>query len=219
MPGSDEKKNGNDSKNKILKAALNVVAKHSISGTRMHLIAGEAGMSSANLHYHFETKDELLTDLIQEVQQTFTHYRDLCQTDCEDTLESHLRAFFQNKKNQILRYPEFDQVEFDYWVTSQSDEKIRQLLQQDFEVWHNDLVEVLQQFRPVLSKGQAGLVAHTMISVMKGGAMQYLLNDSFDLDAYFELCLVQILYSVDYLAGAHGQEPALDSGMCQAAIG
>lgn len=201
MPATEEKKQGSESKKKILKAALDVVAKHSISGTRMHLIASQAGMSSANLHYHFETKDELLTDLIQEVQHAFTQRRGQCIDHCEASLESHIRAFFQNKKDQILHSPEYDQVEFDYWVTSQSDDKIRQLLQEDFAVWHNDLMCVLKQFRPTLSDRNAGLIAHTMISAMKGGALQYLLQDSFNLDDYFELCLAQCLYSIDRLSG------------------
>ena len=211
MPGNEEKKHGSESKQKILKAALDVVAKHSISGTRMHLIAGEAGMSSANLHYHFETKDELLTDLIQQVQQEFSQRRELCLSHCADTLESHLRAFFWNKKDQILHCPEYDQVEFDYWVTSQSDEKIRKLLQEDFEVWHSDLVRVLRQFCPALSTQSAGLIANIMVSVMKGGALQYLLHNNFDLDAYFELCLSQILYSVDALTGTTGQDTGADA--------
>ena len=217
MSDSEEKKHSHDSKNKILNAALNVVAKHSISGTRMHLIAGEAGMSSANLHYHFETKDELLTDLIQEVQHMFTRRRKLCQDACADTLESRLRAFSKNKKDQMLCHPEFDVVEFDYWVISQSDEKIRQLVQEDFAEWHKDLVDVLLQFQPALTQQQAGLIAHTMISAMKGGALQYLLNASFDLDAYFELCQMQTLCSIENLAGGNTGAQEEDGAM-QAAI-
>ena len=201
MGEHEGKKQGSESKKKIVKAALDVVARYSISGTRMHLIADEAGMSSANLHYHFETKDELLTGLLQDVQQAFTRRRSNCLDDCGDTLESHLRAFFQNKINQIRELPEYDQVEFDYWVTSQSDEKIRQLLQEDFHSWHSDLVCVLKGFSPELSDQNAQLIGYTMISLMKGCAMQYLLNPSFDLEDYFELCLLQIMCSVEHLTG------------------
>lgn len=186
-----------DSKERILKAALTVVANNSISGTRMHLIAREAGMSSANLHYHFETKDELLTALIQDVQQYFRVRRNDALTDCEDTLEGYLRAFFLNKRDQILLGPDYDKVEFDYWVTAQSDEKIRRLLQENFGAWHAHLVSVIQQYRPSLPDQKAALVAHSMMSMMKGGTMQYLLDQNFDLDAYFELCLAQTLYSID----------------------
>ena len=50
----------------ILDAALEVVARETISRTRMHLIAEEAGMSQSNLHYHFKTKDDLLSYYIEE---------------------------------------------------------------------------------------------------------------------------------------------------------
>lgn len=193
-----------DSKERILKAALAVVSNNSISGTRMHLIAREAGMSSANLHYHFETKDELLTALIQDVQQHFQSLRNGALTDCGGTLEESLRAFFWNKRDQILQGPDYDKVEFDYWVTAQSDDKIRRLLQENFGAWHAHIVSVILSFRPALPRERAELIAHSMVSMMKGGTMQYLLDPNFDLDTYFELCLAQTLYGIDAPPPAQG---------------
>ena len=46
----------NEVTNKILDAAFEIVAKNKISGTRMHLIAKEAGVVQSNVHYYYPTK-------------------------------------------------------------------------------------------------------------------------------------------------------------------
>lgn len=187
----------NASQKRILHAALIVIANHSISGTRMHLIASEAGMSSANLHYHFKTKEELLTALMQDLGRIFSEKRYTALEDCQDTLEDHLRALFQQKRDQILLEPEYDQVQLDFWVLGQSDEEIRLKFQRPIRDWRNHLISILRHFRPAITQQRAELIAHSMVSMMLGGAMQYLGDPSFDLDAYFDLCLDQTLNSIN----------------------
>ena len=58
-------------KEKIIQAALEVVAEKTISGTRMHLIAEAANMSTATLHYHFKTKDDLLKEMLHYLIESF----------------------------------------------------------------------------------------------------------------------------------------------------
>ena len=190
----------NESQKRILHAALMVIAHHSISGTRMHLIASEAGMSSANLHYHFKTKDDLLTALMQDLGRIFGEKRCRALEGCQDTLEDHLRALFQQKRDQILLEPEYDQVQLDFWVLGQSDEAIRLKFQGPIREWRNHLVSIFRRFRPGLSPQRAELIAHTMVAMMLGGAMQYLGDPDFELDAYFDLCLEQILDSINQAA-------------------
>ena len=185
-----------ESKQRILDAALSVVAKRSINGTRMQLIAQEADMSQANLHYHFATKERLLTALTHEVQDAYTRWRLDAVSACGNDLESQLRALFQNKKQQILEKPDYDRVEFDFWVTSQSDEAIRTVFRQDFQEWHAHMASVLRKCRPSLTEAQASLLARSMMSMMKGAAMQFLLEPNFDLEQYFDLCFHQIMYTI-----------------------
>ena len=64
---------------KILNAAFRVVDRHTISGTRMHLIAEEAKMVQSNLHYYFKTKQDLMLALLRYLQQNFSESRQACQ--------------------------------------------------------------------------------------------------------------------------------------------
>ena len=60
---------------RILEAALYTVESHTISGTRMHLIAEEAQMVQSNVHYYYRTKEALLLALNKKVLDTCYNIR------------------------------------------------------------------------------------------------------------------------------------------------
>ena len=66
----------NTVKETILDAALEVVSENTISGTRMHLIAEKAGVAQSNLHYHFNTKKDLMLEMYSKMQQKFCKDRE-----------------------------------------------------------------------------------------------------------------------------------------------
>ena len=72
---------------KILNAAFRVVDRHTISGTRMHLIAEEAKMVQSNLHYYFKTKQDLMLALLRYLQQNFSESRQAVLDKAPGTLE------------------------------------------------------------------------------------------------------------------------------------
>ncbi|WP_134682619.1 TetR/AcrR family transcriptional regulator [Brevibacillus migulae] len=51
-------------KEQILLAALHVFSRRGISGTKMSMIAAEAGISHGLLYHYFKSKDELFTELV-----------------------------------------------------------------------------------------------------------------------------------------------------------
>lgn len=53
-------------KEQIKKAALKVFARHGIGGTKMSMIAAQAGISQGLSYRYFSSKEELFTELIQE---------------------------------------------------------------------------------------------------------------------------------------------------------
>ena len=52
---------------RILDAAFDVVYEKTISGTRMALIAERAGMFQSNIHYYFKSKHELMLAVQKKV--------------------------------------------------------------------------------------------------------------------------------------------------------
>lgn len=182
---------------KILDAALNVIAEHSISGTRMHLIADEAGMAPSNLHYHFKTKRELLLALLRDLQDTFDEKRSGAMANSSETLSNRIETFFDQKKQLILEKPQYDQAQFDFWVLGQSDGEINALFRRAFDQWRSHLTQSIQEFRPGVDPAYTDMAAHAMVSMMMGGSMQYLNDGAFNLDDYFTLCLELILDNIE----------------------
>lgn len=63
-------KSGDQTKEKILQAALEVFGEFGLKGARTTLIAQKAGISRTMLHYHYNTKETLFQAAILEVFKT-----------------------------------------------------------------------------------------------------------------------------------------------------
>lgn len=178
---------------KILDAAFKVIDQHTISGTRMHLIAQECGMAQSNLHYHFKTKKDLLIALLNYIQLQFNESRDREMSQCPETLYGQLSGFFQQKKYIIREQPQYDRVQMDYWSLGQVDSQINENIVHSYEIWREHIISTILLYDPGQDPEKLNLLAHIMVSMMVGASVQYLSNrQAFDLDAYFETCLKMI---------------------------
>ena len=182
---------------RILDAALRVMAKYSISGTRMHLIAEEAGMAASNLHYHFKTKHDLLLALLAEIQDRFDQERSGLMLQETHSLRERLAVFFEQKKALILEQPRYDKVQFDFWLLGQSDETVKQDFRRSFDHWRGHLVESMLEFYPQMEAEYAKDISYTLISLMMGASMQYLNGDGVSLDRYFSQCLDMVIGKIE----------------------
>ena len=59
-----------DRRTRIITAALQVIAQHGVTQVTTRKIAHAADISLATLHYHFESKDDLLCSVLDEVTDT-----------------------------------------------------------------------------------------------------------------------------------------------------
>lgn len=178
---------------KILEAALRVVAKEKISGTRMHLIAKEAGMSQANLHYYFATKNDLMLALLKYIQQELLNKR-LEFVDLEKNFSENLGTLFKQNKDIILNYKEFNYVEIDYWVQGTINSEIRDIWQNTFTIWRNHIKETINQDKSLGYTKESDTLSYLIVSIIMGAILQYLIaEDSFDLDEYFTIAKDMLL--------------------------
>lgn len=184
---------GNDTENRILDAALDVLSERSISGTRIHLVTEKVGLVPSNLHYYFKTKDDLLLALLERILQRYLEARTEVMDRESADLSGALHAFFEQKKFIIKEDSRMDFIEMDFWVHSNHDERIKKQLKLSYDSWRNHIVQVLELYMPQLTEKQKKYISYTMVSLMMGASMQYLIDDSFDLDEYFAMGLRLIL--------------------------
>lgn len=175
---------------KILDAAMEVVSREKISGTRMHAIAQEANMSQANLHYHFSSKNDIMRALLDDIKEKFSEDRKEHIDINNQTVAENVRGFFKQKKNDILNNTKLEIIQFDYWVQGTVNEEIRAKFQDSFEAWRESIKEVLDKggFPNSEDTKYTEMLPFILVSLMLGASLQYLIDEEkFDLDEYFEL--------------------------------
>jgi TetR/AcrR family transcriptional regulator len=184
---------------KILDAAMEVVAKEKISGTRMHMIAKEANMSQANLHYHFSTKNDIMIALLNNIQEQFSANRKNY-IDLENkSVAENIRGFFEQKKNDIINNKNLDYAQIDYWVQGTVNEEIRNTFQNTFNIWRNSIAEALSKctFKEDADSKHKDMLPFITVSLMLGASLQYLIDEGkFDLDEYFNIAEKLLFNSV-----------------------
>ncbi len=189
-----------DMKDLILDATLQVVSRNTISETRMQLIADEAGIPKSNLHYYFKTKHNLLLALHERAIDRLISRRKCIRRESIQTLREQLRIFFDEKLHTILEESEFDLIEIDFWVQSNIDPEYKKNLVDSFRLWREEIVEVLQSYRPDLPERKVKMIPCLMISLMEGATLQYHLDSAhFDLEGYMDYC-------VEYICAQVGEE-------------
>ena len=179
---------------KILEAALDVVQERTISGTRMHHIAEKADVVQSNVHYYYRTKKDLLKALQEKV---LNHCLEIRKKDRalmeENSFEEEMNVFILQKKHFITQDQKYDYAELDFWLQGRIEEDIREDFQKSFQIWRNEIREVLGRFFPCLSKEKKEYFPYLIVSMLEGASIQYLIDpEAFDLDKYFEYCKMAI---------------------------
>lgn len=187
----------NKNEDRILDAALKVVEKHTISGTRMHLIAEEAGMLQSNVHYYYKTKDELMHALQKKVLDKCLEIRAVLNRQAEDTLEAKLDVFIEQKRNFILENTRYDYAEMDFWQQGRIYPDMRKGFADSYAGWRKDIRTMLEDYVPKLPKQMKEYLPAYVVSYLEGATIQYLMDtESFDLDSYFAFGRKMILDAV-----------------------
>ncbi len=183
---------------KIIDAALDTIEKHTISGTRMRLIAEEADMIQSNLHYYFKTKTDLLMAVLKRVRVRSLEIRTELQKNSEDTLEAGLDLFIGQKKQFIKNEKKYDYAEIDFWIQSRLTASTQQELSHSFREWRQEIRNMLQKYVPALPEEKLEYLPIHFVSMLEGATLQYLADeDIFDLDKYFEVGKELLLSQVE----------------------
>ena len=175
---------------KFLNAALKVVSSKTISGTRMQLIADEAGMPKSNLHYYFKTKHNLMLALHKKVMQQFIDERTENFQKCREDLKDHLAIFFKQKLEVILFEPELDFVEIDFWLQANIEPEYKRNMSEAFILWRTEIGNMIEKYAPGLSSRKKTQLPCIIVSLLEGATLQYHLDSAhFDVGTYMDYCM------------------------------
>lgn len=174
---------------RILNAALDVINKETISGTRMHLIADQAKMVQSNVHYYYKTKSELMLALQDYIFEECYDIRRKEKKHSKDNLESQLSVFINQKKRLILNKHKYDFAEIDFWVQSKTNPEVHEKFAESYQKWRQEIRDMLDRYCTNLEEKSKEILPYTLVSLMEGATIQYFINkNDFDIDSYFDQC-------------------------------
>ena len=182
---------------KILDATLRVIESHTISGTRISLIAKEADMLQSNVLYYYKTKEEILVAMQKRILDIFPKLREELRDNTEDTLESALEVFSKNEENLLKNFPEYNPAEMDFCVQSRTDEDTRVRFADSYNLWRQEIREVLEKYVPDLPENLKKILPAQYVSMLEGFTIQYLIDEkNMDMSEYFAMSRELILNTV-----------------------
>ena len=182
---------------KILEATLRVVESHTISGTRISLIAKEADMLQSNVLYYYKSKEEILVALQKKILDVFPMMREQIRQNTEGTLEAALDVFAQNEIHLIREFPQYNHAEMDFWVQSRIDQDTKERFAESYELWRQEIREVLEAYAPELPEDVKEYLPAQYVSMLEGATIQYLIDEKMDLEKYFAMSKRIILKVVE----------------------
>lgn len=180
---------------RILDAAFDVVQERTISGTRMALIAERAGLFQSNIHYYYKSKRELMLAVQRKVLDRCMELRAALMEQCGETLEERIGVFWGQKRAFIVSERKYDYAEIDFWVQSRVDEEVKAVFVDSFRNWRAEIEKMLKEFQ--VPDERAAMLAAVMTSMMEGASFQYLIDPAaFEIDAYFDYCTQMVIREI-----------------------
>lgn len=181
--------------NKILDATLEVISKKTIEGTRMHLIAKEADVSQAILHYYFKSKNEILISLLKKLQENLKEKRTMMKVSDDLKVDEYIGIFFEQKTDIIKNESRLDIAQFDYFAQSLVNPELKQCFKEFFKSWTDEINTVVSHDDNNNSENE--MIPYILVSILMGASMFSLLYDEeFNLEKYTKKSKEMILNSI-----------------------
>jgi len=131
-----------DRRSELLRAALSVIAQHGVAGATTRAIVAEANMSLASFHYAFDSRDEMLRELIALVVSTETSAVFATfefGSDIRSSIRDGLAAYFAT----IVADPAHEQVMFELQKYALRTPGLENLAREQYDRYRSAVTELL----------------------------------------------------------------------------
>lgn len=132
----------------IIRAATSVLARQGYSDTSLKEIAREAGVAPGLLHYYFDSKEELLLEVVQLLDRELTETWQRAVANIDDPLE-RITAALDAAEARCSQQPEFWRLLFDLYMLGLSNPAIHRRCQ---ELWARFVDDIEAEVRQVLGR-------------------------------------------------------------------
>jgi len=195
----------------IVRAAAAVLGRQGYGDTSLKDVAREAGVAPGLLHYYFESKQELLLDVVVRMEREMISDWQAAVADIDDPIE-RIVAALDHVADRCSRQPEFFRLLFDLYNLGLSSPALRLRCA---EMWGHFIDEIENEVRRVLGRLPAYAVvaprdlAGAIAGAIDGIALSGLVLQRSPADLYHALKVMLLSLVVTAYVTA-GKEPPLD---------
>jgi AcrR family transcriptional regulator len=177
----------------ILRAAFAVAAREGLAGVTARAVAGEAGVSSGLVFFHFHTVDALLAELLEWLlAHTFVAAERPRSAAAHDSAAARMLVVVRRDLDALPRARRRVELFFDYWVRGTRDPAVRGTIRGALDRYQAAFVPLAAalvaeapagRYGPDATAAAAGL-ATVAATFVEGCALRVVLDPAgFDVDA------------------------------------
>jgi AcrR family transcriptional regulator len=132
---------GQAARRRIFEAGMQLIAEYGLQNTRMRDIAQRAGMSAANVLYHFKSKDDLLVQALRW-SETSAAERRREELATLETATERLVRFVELNAPTGRADPELA-IWLELWIRAPHDETATEVERELDSLWEDDLADIV----------------------------------------------------------------------------
>jgi len=193
MPASEERTN--ERRAQILQAAAAVFARMGIDGARMDDIVTESGLSKGTLYWYFDSKQEIIVALVDEVVRG--EYVQLQQLiDGEGGVVERLERFFDMHASIMQANPLLGKLGLEFYAIAGKVPKVYDLLRHYYDEYIAALIVLLKQGdeRGEFRVDQPREFAINLVALIEGSTLLWVLDiEHVDLTRQFRAAISMLL--------------------------
>ena len=163
-----------ETRQKLLDAATEVFARHGYERATVDEIVREAGFSKGAFYVHFESKEDLFWEMLQDriamLQEALRQAIDMSAPAAENERRILQTLFDLDKQD-----PLWPAMFMEFAAHAGRNEKVRRRLAELYERWHSFTVQMLKAGREagkVRNDLDLGFMASALLAVIEGAIMQ-----------------------------------------------
>ena len=195
MPSKDDLTN--ERRAQILQAAATVFARSGVDGARMDDIVAESGLSKGSLYWYFDSKQEIVTALVDEVLRAEYEQLKTLVVGPGTTLD-RLTTFVDAHSAVFREHPTLGKLGLEFYAMSGRVPQIKEFIRRYYQDYIEVLVELLQQGR---DRGELDIedpneLAVNLVCLLEGLTLLWALDaGEVDLPRQFRSGLVALISS------------------------
>jgi AcrR family transcriptional regulator len=180
--------NGEQSRRRILRAAVEVAGERGYQGTSIALVSKKSGLPASSIYWHFKDKDELITAVIEDSFETWLGALSLPQAESGTPLERATEMARQVAK-ALLETPDFLRLGLMLALERRPQEpSARTMFLRVREIAHERIAALIGNFAPHLDSASVHTLTTYAIAAADGLFIaKEIGGDSVDLVGLFEV--------------------------------